>query len=109
MHLFRTLPLLARISTVPDATQTTAADPLPTAPQNNTRGWNFGLETLGHRGFWGISHPPHAADPEQGQAREQARALQVQPRHRRLDARALRHNVQAPIVRHITLQQNHCT
>ena len=80
---------LACNPTGPEATHGIAADPLPPAPHNNMQG-----------------RSPHAADPEQGQAREQARALQVQPRHRGLDAGAVRHNVQAPVVRHIALPRD---
>jgi len=46
---------------------------------------------------------PDAADPEERQAREQPGARQVQPRHGRLDARAVGHDVQAPVVRDIAL------
>lgn len=46
---------------------------------------------------------PDAADPKERQAREQPGARQVQPRHRRLDARAVGHDVQAAVVRDIAL------
>jgi len=51
----------------------------------------------------GARAAPHAAHPEQRQPRQQPRAAQVQAGHRRLDARALGHNVQAAVVRHVAL------
>ena len=49
---------------------------------------------------------PDALEPEQAEAGEQARPRQVQPRHRLLDAAAVRHYVQAAIVRHIALRMH---
>ena len=46
---------------------------------------------------------PDAADPEEAEARQQARTRQVQPRQRVADAAALGHHVQAPVVRHVAL------